>query len=888
MYMKKMHLVSHVHWDPAWYLPYEQYRITLIPLMKKLLYILENNRDYKSFMFDGQVDAIDDYLQIYPEDRARVENLVKSGKLIVGPWYIQPEEFLLSGESHIRNMLIGIKKTEAYGGVNMPVTYLCDMVGHIAQMPQLVRGFDMDYFVGWRGILDGKERDAASYIWEAPDGSQVLMKALTNGYYNVIPGDFEGFEAKIEKIYNTIDPFEKGEHILIMQGADHRPAVENIPDLISQYNAKKGYEAIEQCTLLDHLKSIDKSACKTIRGEMRAAWAQSTFILTGIITARMSIKYMNEYVSRELERWTEPFASVNSWITGAEYPKNLLDYAWVKQLKCAFHDCIYGGHVDSVTGDIFSDYKKVLEITDWTSRESLYALTGAIRTVGDGDNITVFNPTPWERKNYTVDFDYMVSEYKEGFEIAVFTEDGEYLPVQINGLEKGCKRYTGFSGNQWEQGGPVIHNKYSLSVNVPSIPGFGYVNLGIKRIPFSNQNVEEYIQVRRLTAGKTDLTLSGNVCENTYLRVTLEDNGYISVYDKTNDVFYKDINRIEESGDKGDLYNYSKPYSDRVYYDSGADTAVCIDTAGDSKVTFVTERKWMLPECVNDRSCRAEKLVLNTVKTSVTVYPYSKMIEIKTVIDNQSKDHRYRLFIPSGIRGTEIQSGSQFYVNSRRRVAELPDRYVEQPMNNQPQRLFTDISDGRRGITVISRGFSEYDARENGDVYFTMLRCVSHLSKDTNGERSYCNAGPEYATPLAQEIGTHEIEYALYFHEGDYITGESVKAADEFYAKPRCMQGSKYNGHLPASASYITVNGDGLMLSAVKRAEADGEWIIRIYNSMDKEIKGSVSTIKTIAKAYKTNLNEKHEYELAVADNAAQITLGAYQIYTIAVRFTEE
>ncbi|MDD4690175.1 MAG: alpha-mannosidase, partial [Eubacteriales bacterium] len=113
--MKKMHLVSHIHWDPAWYLPYEQYRITLIPLMKKLLNILENNNEYKSFMFDGQVDAIDDYLLLFPEDRPRIERLVKSGKLIVGPWYIQPEEFLLSGETHIRNMLIGMKKANGYG-----------------------------------------------------------------------------------------------------------------------------------------------------------------------------------------------------------------------------------------------------------------------------------------------------------------------------------------------------------------------------------------------------------------------------------------------------------------------------------------------------------------------------------------------------------------------------------------------------------------------------------------------------------------------------------------------------------------------------------------------------------------------------------------------------
>ena len=96
-----------MHWDPAWYLPYEQYRITLIPLMKKLLAILETDAEYTSFQFDGQVDAVDGYLALCPEDRARVEALVRAGKLVVGPWYVQPEEFLVSGETHIRNLLLG-------------------------------------------------------------------------------------------------------------------------------------------------------------------------------------------------------------------------------------------------------------------------------------------------------------------------------------------------------------------------------------------------------------------------------------------------------------------------------------------------------------------------------------------------------------------------------------------------------------------------------------------------------------------------------------------------------------------------------------------------------------------------------------------------------------
>jgi len=481
-----------------------------------------------------------------------------------------------------------------------------------------------------------------------------------------------------------------------------------------------------------------------------------------------------------------------------------------------------------------------------------------------------------------------VIEDNPGFEFAVFTENGEYLPVQVNSLEKGVKSYTGFSFNQWEQCDPTIYNKYSLSVNVPVIPGFGYINLGIKRLPVIDQDATEYIKVCKLTQEKTDLTLSGNVCENSYLKVTFEDNGYISVLDKSTDTYYKDINRIEESGDKGDLYGYSAPYDDKIYYDNGADTVTYIKEKGPNKVVFVTERRWMLPKEVTDRCYRSDDMILNTIKTYVTVYSYSKAVEVKTVIDNRSKDHRYRLFIPSGIKGTDIQSGSQFYVNSRKRIVDIPSSYIEQPMNNQPQRLFTDISDGKKGITVISRGFSEYDARENGDVYFTMLRSVSHLSKDTNGERSYCNAGPEYATPLAQEIGTHEIEYALYFHEGDYIKGESVKVCDEFYAKPRCVQGNKYDGTLSPSGSYININGDGLVISAVKRAEEEGKWIIRVYNSLDKTVKGSVSTIKKIVKAYKTNLNEKQEYELELADNAALITVGAYQIYTIAIKFEEE
>jgi len=84
------HVVSHTHWDRAWYLPFEVFRIRLVTLVRKLLSIMENDPSYK-FCFDGQTVPFDDYLEICPEDRPRIVRLVKQGRLAVGPFYCLPD-----------------------------------------------------------------------------------------------------------------------------------------------------------------------------------------------------------------------------------------------------------------------------------------------------------------------------------------------------------------------------------------------------------------------------------------------------------------------------------------------------------------------------------------------------------------------------------------------------------------------------------------------------------------------------------------------------------------------------------------------------------------------------------------------------------------------------
>src|SRR5271154_3144101 len=129
-----MHVVSHTNWDREWYLSFQQYRLRLVDLVDHLLEILDKDKEYKYFTLDGQTVVLDDYFEIKPQNKKRLQDYVKKGRLFVGPWYILPDEFLVSGEATIRNLMLGHRKAEEMGAV-MKIGYIPDPFGHITQMP---------------------------------------------------------------------------------------------------------------------------------------------------------------------------------------------------------------------------------------------------------------------------------------------------------------------------------------------------------------------------------------------------------------------------------------------------------------------------------------------------------------------------------------------------------------------------------------------------------------------------------------------------------------------------------------------------------------------------------------------------------------------------------
>src|SRR5258708_950001 len=212
-------LVSHTHWDREWYRPFESFRGRLVDAVGRVLDLLVDDPGW-CFVLDGQSIVLEDYLEVRPERRAELERACRSGRVGVGPWYVQPDSLLPSGETHVRNLLEGRRVALEFGSVSR-VAYTPDSFGHPAQFPQIFVGFGLDAFVYWRG--NGSEIDTlgSTYAWVAPDGSTIPACLLAKGYFaaSALPRDVNVAVERLTVLGTELASGD-GDTVLFMNGVD--------------------------------------------------------------------------------------------------------------------------------------------------------------------------------------------------------------------------------------------------------------------------------------------------------------------------------------------------------------------------------------------------------------------------------------------------------------------------------------------------------------------------------------------------------------------------------------------------------------------------------------------------------------------------------------------
>lgn len=918
-YRWRVFVVSHTHWDREWYLPFQKFRMRLVRLVDKLLGILNRDPEFRCFMLDGQTIVLEDYLEVEPEREKELKKHIEDGRVLVGPWYILPDEFLEGPEAIIRNMLMGLKKASSFGAV-MNIGYLPDMFGHIGQMPQILRGFGIDCAVVWRGVpLEVRDNE---FYWEAPDGSRVLTAYLRYGYCSGanLPTRYEDFRQRIKRAVETLAPYATTENLLLMNGCDHLEPQPELPQLMKRFNQESEDVELIHGSLLDYFDALKRAnpRLKSYRGELRSYGR--AYLLPNVLSTRIWIKQWNHRCEQRLEKLVEPLIAW-SWLINPDSPESLdrvkrdtslCWLAWKYLIQNHPHDSICGCGVDEVHEDMKYRFKAVEEVSEELIRENAELIVRSVETEGlpgstleDSHVVVVFNPDYGPRTDY-VEVSLEFSREPRG--IRVVDKSGRVFPSQILGfkeevlgeVELGRDERLRYALQMLEGGrimewvlrrGEVDVKDGTVYVKL-TVAGRGRPNLeearrisercrrllekpevervavkivkNIVDILFLAENVPAYgyktFVVEPGEEGRPAPSRGGLTIENEFFRVEADPRlGTVDIYDKENHVVFKGCNRFVDDGDAGDEYNYSPPEEDMVVSEPAQPPRVTVLESGPVRSVMRIDMDYMLPiGLTENRSSRRKELRRFPVTTYITLYRGVRRIEFRTDIDNTVEDHRFRVVFPTGIKADKVYAEGHFEVVER--PVGPPTEGVEtdeEPLGTYPHRSFVDVSDGRYGLMLTDRGLPEYEAIPSQEGVKLALTLLRSVGwlSQMNFRTRKQPAGPLIKTPGAQCRGRHSFEYAVIPHAGDWTN--AYKEAHFFVNRLWAFETDFHKGGLPPECSFVEVEPSSLVVSAVKVAENKRSVVVRVYNTTSRNVEGRVRLYKPFSKAYLVDLKEE-------------------------------
>src|SRR3990170_3358935 len=416
-----VHLVPHTHWDREWYLPFQSFRLRLVELIDGLLDEMEADPRVR-FTLDGQTATVDDYLEVRPENEQRVARLVAAGRLAVGPWRILMDEFLVSGETLVRNLEQGMRRATELGRV-MEIGYLPDMFGHVAQMPQLLRRAGIEDALVWRGVPAPIHPPV--FAWTAPDGSTVRCEYLLGGYGNgrdvlSLP---DRIAHKLEVYVRAQLPAFGDEEILVMYGDDHSLPLPGYAGHVAAFNGEQDRYELRIATLAEYIAATRGRSLpeRSWPGELRSGARAN--VLMGVTSHRIEVRQAAGRVERLLERVAEPLLA----LYGDVWPERLLDLAWRRVVENSAHDSICACSAEATVAQVQVRFAEAEQIARGVTERALAAI--AMR-VAEGAFVAV-NPSPPARTDL-VGLEVLAANSPVGAPLVA--PDGSPAPTQDLGV----------------------------------------------------------------------------------------------------------------------------------------------------------------------------------------------------------------------------------------------------------------------------------------------------------------------------------------------------------------------------------------------------------------------------------------------------------------------
>ena len=861
--MKKIHLVVHTHWDREWHKTAEQFRVRLVSVMDMTIDLLEKKPDYSYFVFDGQTVVIDDYLEVRPEQEQRLRRLAESGRLIFGPWHTQPDEYIPSGESLVRNLLIGMQDADRLGGC-MGVGYLPDSFGQSAQMPQIIKGVGLSGVVIWRGVSHNDiSKDVA--VWQGQDGSRVktIYLPLGYGYNRYMPFERQAAYDHILSTAKKIEHRQPNEHILLLSGSDHAAPHPTITELVKYVNEElyrngEPY-SVELSSYENYFREVFGNGQETVAelyGELRNP--EMMRVHAGDASSRMDIKYANRQSEILLENYVEPIKLFETLLSekhgskymfSGNYPNSMINKAWKYLCQNQCHDSLCACNVDEVNADIMHRFSKINDIGTALlhQTEKFFELNTDMRDY-IGKPVLVLNTLPYKRCDLGI-----AKVYSNSSEFSLMAGSDEIPYVVLSNKLVNLAEINMAVGMMGMR--PIV-TEYQVAFENSFLPAFGHRMLQV--VEYNNKLMPS-IKVAVIDGGMA----------NERIEVKFNKNGSFNLYDKKSNKEYSNLHVIEDIGDEGDEYNYSPPKNDNRISTENVVAEISLLHSTELQVAYLVKWSLIVPATMDLlSSSRSEKKVLLDIESVIKLDANSDRVDIVTTINNTAENHMLRALFASGAQSEYSYADNQFGVIKRDNLLSASENWLQSKFNEKPlplytQQLFVVHCDGDNGIAVLNKGLPEYEILDDSTIALSLLRAVGHVGRPDLTIRPGRVSGIDKAAPQAQMQGKYKFEYAVCACSKTTEINRIARMSKEFAIPVKCTQlmttikalfagsemkvNSQYQSEqqrnladeakkalqvhssLPERSSIFSLS-EGLELSAFKHAEKSKLLVVRCYN----------------------------------------------------------
>ncbi|MEO8377758.1 MAG: glycoside hydrolase family 38 C-terminal domain-containing protein, partial [Candidatus Sumerlaeota bacterium] len=838
---RKVHYALSTHWDREWYEPFQFFRYRLVQLFDRVLDGLEDGRLVGPFQTDGQSILLDDYLEVRPERRAQIERFAREGKLAIGPWYVLPDEFLVSGEAHIRNIRLGRAIARSFGTEPSNVGFVCDLFGHISQLPQIFAGFGIESAFLWRGVNADTVRH---FVWRGADGSELVGYKFCNvGYcdYAFKVRDADKFDVKFdrkdkeEKLSSYLD-FEASETkidpILIFDGGDHQEWDQEVYSVLREKLSGKNAKYTIEHTSLDEYAVAMIAQRKQIRlrlsGELREPGRtpdKASHLIPGVLSSRVWIKQQNAACQNALCMWVEPLAAFANRSVGQPIPQSFIDLAWKYLLQNHPHDSICGCSIDQVHEDMKYRFSQCAQISERLILESTRVIAASVDTpLGDKElRVVVFNPLSYDL-NETVELvldtpedwptfaEFFNFESKPAFRI--YDDAGVELRYQrVAQTMKRARvriRHAHFPLHYY-----VNEVKVSLAMHIPAL---GYTTLIVR--PGT-----QHIQTRH--PQDTGIAASSRSLENNRISVLVESNGTLTITDKKTKNVYRDLLTFEERADIGDGWFHGIAANDEIHVSSAASADVSMIENGPNVGALRVRTTMRIPrEFIFSTMRRSEERIDLIIDSVIRLRPGKDCVEVETTIENNADDHRVRVILPSNATAKTFIADTPFDVIERSIALRTDNHeYTELEVETKPQQSFTAVFDKKRGLAVVSTGQMESTVCDQPDrpIAMTLFRGTRRTVM-TNGE------------PNGQLRGKMTFRYFVKVLTGAPHVTELFQLGQKIAGGIRVVQQRSADVELhatktklPPRGSFASLEGDAVLTSL---RDVSGALEARVFNPL--------------------------------------------------------